>query len=196
MTLPQDLCIARISVEGLHDQFDVDLEFTSGLNIVYGKNGTGKTTILHLIANALELDFKRFAYLQFRRILIENNRGQIVSIVKEQQSPIPKVLIDDSSTSFCESNPSLSDAEVVALREAMGGRSTYLPAFRSVLERTRTDSAQFYYRTSERREPEFEELMEREYLSLKVLAFQGTGPIAYETRLLREEAQATAQKTV
>jgi predicted ATPase len=194
--MSQDPFIARISVEGLHDQFDVDVEFTTGLNIVYGKNGTGKTTILHLIANALELDFKRFAYLQFHRISIENNRGQVVSIVKEGQSLIPRVLIDDSSTSFSESNPVLSDAEVAALREAMGGRSTYLPAFRSVLERSRTDSTRYYYQASERREPELEELIEREYLSLKELARQGTGPIAYENRLLREEAQVTAQKTV
>jgi predicted ATPase len=199
----QDSFIARISVEGLHDQFDVDLEFTSGLNIVYGKNGTGKTTILHLIANALELDFKRFAYLQFHKISIVNNRGQIVSIVKDGQSPIPKVFIDDSSTSFGEPKPTLSlgesipaPSDIVAIREVMGGRSTYLPAFRSVLERTRTDSAQYYFRTNERREPEFEELVEREFLSLKELVFQGTGPIAYENRLLREEAQATAQKTV
>lgn len=195
-TMLQGLWIARISVEGLHDQLDVDLEFTSGLNIVYGKNGTGKTTILHLIANALELDFRRFAYLKFHRISIENSRGQIISIVKEGQSPIPKVLIDDSSTSFGESNPALSDAEVVALRDAMGGRSTYLPAFRSVLERTRTDSAQYYYRSGERREPEFEELVEREYLLLKELAVEGTAPIPFESRLLREEAHATAQKTV
>ncbi len=60
--MPQDLHIAQISVEGLHDQFDIDLKFNSGLNILYGKNGRGKTTILHLLANALELDFKRFAY--------------------------------------------------------------------------------------------------------------------------------------
>lgn len=193
--MPQDIHIARISVEGLHDQFDIDLKFTSGLNILYGKNGRGKTTILHLLANALELDFKRFAYLQFHRISIENNRGQVVSIIKEDRNAVPKVLIDESLTSFAESNASLSDVEVAALRDAMGGRPTYLPAFRSVLERTRTDS-QTYYRTAERREPEFEETVEREYLSLKELAVRGTGPLAYENRALQEEANGTAQKTV
>jgi len=191
----QDLYIARISVEGLHDQFDVDLKFTSGLNILYGKNGRGKTTILHLLANALELDFKRFAYLQFQRISIENSLGQVVSIVKEEGSAIPKVLIDDSLTSFGESSPVLSDAEVAALREVLGGRPTYLPAFRSVLERTRTDSTA-YYRSAERREPEFEEIAEREYASLRELAVRGTVPLAYENRALQEEANTTAQKTV
>ncbi len=195
-TMPPSPCISRISVERLHDQLDVDLKFTSGLNIVYGKNGTGKTTILHLIANALELDFKRFAYLQFHKISIENNRGQIVSIVKDGQSSLPKVLIDDSLTSFGDSSPALSEAEVAALREVIGGRSTYLPAFRSVLERTRTDSAQYYYRTGELSQPEFEEIVEREYASLKDLALQSAGPTTFESRPLRDEAQATAQKTV
>ena len=72
--MSEDLYIARISVEGLHDQFDVDLKLNSGLNILYGKNGRGKTTMLHLLANALELDFRRFEFLQFNRISIENDR--------------------------------------------------------------------------------------------------------------------------
>ena len=193
--MQEDIHIKRISVEGLHDQFDIDLEFSSGLNILYGKNGRGKTTILHLLANALELDFKRFEHLHFNRISIENNNGHVVSIFKEARNALPKVLIDDSMTSFSESNPILSDAEVAALRVALGGRPTYLPAFRSVLERTRTDSPP-YYRTAERREPEFEEIVEREYLALKELAVRGTSPLAYENRVLQEEANGTAQKTV
>lgn len=193
--MQQDLYIARISVEGLHDQFDVDLNFTSGLNILYGKNGRGKTTILHLLANALELDFKRFAHLQFHHISIENSLGQIVSIVKEKGDAVPKVLIDNVLTSFGESNQVLSEAEVVELRKVMGGRPTYLPAFRSVLERTRTAS-QAYYRTSESREPEFEEIVEREFASLRELTGLGTAPLEYGNRALQEEANSTAQKTV
>jgi predicted ATP-dependent endonuclease of OLD family len=187
--------IARITVEGLHGQFDVNLELSPGLNIIYGKNGRGKTTILHLIANALELDFKRFAYLQFSLISIENSKGQTVTIEKGEKNAIPKISIDGLSTSFEEANPSFSNAETANLRNVLGGRSTYLPAFRSVLERARTDISPYYYRSSERREPEFDEIVERERLSLKEFT-RGPNTLAYENRLLLEEAHNIAYKTI
>lgn len=193
--MPQDIHITRIAIDGLHDQFDINLTFKPGLNILYGKNGRGKTTILHLLANSLELDFKRFAFLQFHRISIENNKGEVVAFLKTEGNPLPKILINDSMTSFGESNTTLSDAEAASLREILGGRPTYLPAFRSVLERTRTDSPP-YYRTAERREPDFEEIVEREYAALKELSYRGTNSLAYENRALQEEANGTAQKTV
>lgn len=189
-----DISISRVVVEGLHDQFDVDLRFDSGLNIIYGKNGTGKTTILHLLANALELDFKRFSHLQFHTIAITTSNADVIQLRKEKKSGVPSVLLNDSHTSFSESNPTLSEAEQLALRQALGGRPTYLPAFRSVLERARTDSPA-YYRTAERRDPEYDELVEREYAALRESTPRGVNPISYEMRLLQEEAGATAQKS-
>jgi predicted ATPase len=179
----------------LHDQFDIDLKLSLGLNIVYGKNGRGKTTILHLLANALELDFKRFAYLNFHRVSIENDRGQVVSIVKDGRAPVPRVLIDDFQVSLTEHGMALSDTDASALRRALGGRPTYLPAFRSVLERTRTDSLP-YHRLSERRDSEFEEIVEREYAALRDGASSSSVSPGYDNRALQEEANSTAQKTV
>lgn len=62
--------IQRVIIEGLHEQFDIDVTLNSRLNIIYGKNGRGKTTLLHVIVNALELDFDRFFNLNFGRITI------------------------------------------------------------------------------------------------------------------------------
>ncbi|CAN7535733.1 AAA family ATPase [Variovorax paradoxus] len=192
--MSKDITISKISVQGLHDQFDVDLSFNPGLNIIYGKNGRGKTTMLHLLANAIELDFKRFSYLQFHKIRIENSIGDAVELTKESNNAIPKVSLNGALTSFSESNFQLSDAEASALRDALGGRPTYLPAFRSVLERARTDSPA-YYRTTERRDAEFDEIVEREYAALRESTPRSAVNLAFENRSLQEEAAVTAQKS-
>ena len=41
--------IKRLVVKGLHGKFDFDLAFNEDLNILTGKNGSGKTTILKLL---------------------------------------------------------------------------------------------------------------------------------------------------
>lgn len=189
----KELWIKRASVEGLHQQFDVNLTFNPGLNIIYGKNGTGKTTILHLLANALECDFRRFAFIQFRRISIESNLGGIVEIVKDQ-SPHPSVKINGSVTTFTEANQTLSEAELASIRDVLGGRPTYLPAFRSILERTRTDYPNTYYRPTDRQDPEYTELVQRELTALKELT-RAKSLTSWEQRNIEEAAGSTAWKS-
>jgi DNA repair exonuclease SbcCD ATPase subunit len=38
--------IKHVSIEGMHGQYDIDVELKPSLNVIYGKNGTGKTTFL------------------------------------------------------------------------------------------------------------------------------------------------------
>lgn len=47
--------IERIEIEGLWGRFDVDWKLNPDVNILIGKNGTGKTTILRAINNLAEL---------------------------------------------------------------------------------------------------------------------------------------------
>ena len=54
----QSAQIKHLVVEGLHDQYDINLTLKQGLNIIYGKNGRGKTTALHILANVLEMDWR------------------------------------------------------------------------------------------------------------------------------------------
>lgn len=192
--MTEDTRIAEIQVEGLHDQFDVELKLQPGLNVIYGKNGRGKTTILHLIANLLELDFNRFTHLQFHKITVKNSRDETVELTKDAPGTPPRVSLNGSSTSYNGPNASLSEVEVASLREALGGRPTYLPAFRSILERTRADSSQ-YYRAQERRDPDFEEIVEREIAALRELSPRSALPPTYVTRQLQEEATSIADKT-
>jgi len=192
--MPNESSIAQVIVEGLHNQFDVEINLLPGLNVLYGKNGRGKTTLLHLLANLLELDFGRFQFLQFHKIRVSTSLGDVVEILKSQGDLPPIVLLNNNAISLSGGNSGLFEAEISNLRTVLGPRPTYLPAFRSILERVRSDST-IYYR-SERRDSEAEELIARESAALKELAAGMQSASAYMTRQLQEEAQTTAEKTV
>ncbi|MEU0528066.1 AAA family ATPase [Streptomyces niveus] len=49
----QSTSITRVTVEGLFGRYDYALDFNPRLAILYGDNGTGKTTILRMIHNLL-----------------------------------------------------------------------------------------------------------------------------------------------
>ncbi len=184
-----EITIATVIVEGLHNQFDVEIHLKPGLNVIYGKNGRGKTTLLHLLANLLELDFQRFNHLQFQKIQVKTSKSDMVEIRRDDANNSPRVYLNGSKTSYAGQNSSLSEVEMSSLREALGARPTYLPAFRSILERTRADSAS-NFRQSERRDSDFEEILLREMFALHELDKTSLSP-----RATRDEAGSTAEKT-
>lgn len=149
--------ISHISVKGLHGRLDFDVEFHSGINIIYGKNGIGKTTLLHIIANLSELDFDRFRYLNFSEIEIENNYEDKLVLSKNNEGL--HLEINGQATSYKQQKNQISDAEKDAVRRIVGQRATYLPAFRSVLERMRENS---YGTAEERALPNFDQMVEFE----------------------------------
>lgn len=60
--------LKRISLKQIHKRYDLDISFKQSINILHGQNGTGKSTLIHIIANISNLDFIRFAYLDFETI--------------------------------------------------------------------------------------------------------------------------------
>jgi len=188
----EQIGIERIVVEGLHEQFDVDVSLKPGLNIIYGKNGRGKTTLLHIIVNALEFDFERFAFLNFHRIRITTFGGSILEIFKTPGGNV-RVLLNGASTSFADDLSPFSQTEVNALRQALGPRPAYLPAFRSVLERVKNDYINPYREMG--REGETEALAQKESSILRehVELYEREGS---DPRSLREEATGNARKTM
>lgn len=62
--------VKRIKAEGVLGRFDIDQEFHEGVNVLFGRNGTGKTTLLHILANLLNGDYKRFAFVEFKTIQV------------------------------------------------------------------------------------------------------------------------------
>ncbi|WP_186142144.1 AAA family ATPase [Burkholderia gladioli] len=151
----ENTTISHISVDRLHDQFNFSLDFTPGLNVVYGKNGRGKTTILHILANVLEADFSRFRYLQFREITIKTHHGKSLRLVRTVR-PIYelKVFIGEKPFATLAANDELSTEAKAVVRNTLGERPVYLPAFRAILERVRSDA----YADTSSRDSEFERI--------------------------------------
>ena len=72
--------IKRLNVVGLYGRFDIEIGFTEDVNIVYGVNGAGKTTMLHMLANAANLDLDRFTQLPFKSVKLEIAEGPAIAI--------------------------------------------------------------------------------------------------------------------
>jgi predicted ATPase len=178
--------IRYLNIEGLHEQFDVELEFNSGLNIIYGKNGRGKTTVLHIIANTLELAFERFKYLSFRTIILKNFSDDKLEIVKNEKGVILAFFNDQ----LCVRGGILVDGYENRIRASFGPTPTYLPAFRSVLERMRDAN----YRTDSA-ESEFAIIEKQEFESIRNFENSTTSRTRFFHQF-REEAALTARKTV
>ena len=73
-----------VSVEAirLYGHFYMKHQFNPGVNIIYGHNGGGKTTMLNILANALMGNFRRFAYLEFANINIEFDEGVYLELYR------------------------------------------------------------------------------------------------------------------
>ncbi len=89
--------IKHIKAEGVLGRFDIDQQFQEGVNVLFGKNGTGKTTLLHILANLLNGDYKRFAYTEFRTIKVQLNdeTNIVVSKKKGEKDSYINVAVND-----------------------------------------------------------------------------------------------------
>ena len=66
--------IKSLSVKGLNNRVDADLEFNEDLNIITGKNGSGKTTVLKLLWYLISGNLERIIReIPFRSVSIETN---------------------------------------------------------------------------------------------------------------------------
>lgn len=75
--------IKRVKLEGIHKRYDLDIELNETLNVLHGQNGTGKSTLLHIIANVANCDFIRFAFIEFERIEVNYSNGSQITIIQE-----------------------------------------------------------------------------------------------------------------
>jgi len=63
--------ISKVKIEGFWDDKEVILNFKDDVNFLIGVNGSGKTTIINLIAASLNADFATLDKIQFRKIKID-----------------------------------------------------------------------------------------------------------------------------
>jgi predicted ATPase len=141
--------IKQLEAIGIYGRFDINLDFQDGINIIHGSNGTGKTTLLHILANAVNEDFRRFGYLKFQKLTIRLDDDTEIRIEqKDASSSRPKTV----TTIFINHEQIYS----YHLRELFKGESqeknrhddklsskkkqnidlkaTYFPAFRTMIE--------------------------------------------------------------
>ena len=137
------VAIKEIRVEGLHEQYDVALTLNPDLNIIYGRNGRGKTTLLHILANVLELDFDRFSNIQFRSIEIATYQGDTLRILPQVKRIDQPMLLELNGERLTPLHHGIgpSELEISLIRNALGERAVYLPAFRAILERSANDAS-------------------------------------------------------
>ena len=68
--------VRSIRAVGIYGRYDLELEFYPDVNLLYGKNGAGKTILLRILANILNGDYARFAFLPFETIVVRLDDDQ------------------------------------------------------------------------------------------------------------------------
>ncbi|AVH61968.1 AAA family ATPase [Nostoc sp. 'Peltigera membranacea cyanobiont' N6] len=154
-------CITRIEVNGFYNRFDIAHDFQSGINIIHGLNGTGKTTLIHIIANLINGDYYRFLYIPFFKIEAWFNDGNKVVIKNNDFSTLPEYSQPEHSIRICINddrrgilineryadfeNEKILDQEqasAILLKTYTVNKvilpSAYFPAFRTMIEAWKT----------------------------------------------------------
>lgn len=86
--------IDHVKIEGFWGEENVALQFDDQQNFLIGRNGSGKTTAINLIAAALSADFRTLDRISFDKITIKlsevgGRRKPVVVIQKKPNSRLP-----------------------------------------------------------------------------------------------------------
>ena len=168
--MSQPVSITYICVSGLYGHQELELRLLPGLNLVHGKNGSGKTTILHMLANILEGDLQRFHYIRFQNIFLRTSDNHTIRVIQTGHPDGQSIYleIDDRQITETKRDDPPSEQAVAALESLFERQPVYLPAFRSILEAA---SERMLRRSqtydSPRAEQEMEHLKTREFQRLQ-----------------------------
>lgn len=87
--------IKAIKIEDFWHNYQIDMPFNNEVNILIGKNGSGKTTFMNLLQAILTIDIDKLAEVTFSKVeilLIKGNSKKNIKITKfEEFSTIPTV---------------------------------------------------------------------------------------------------------
>lgn len=126
--------LKSIEIRGLHGMYDYTIQFNKDLTILYGENGSGKTMILHIIANIINADFERFQHLEFESIKLEASSTTIE--ISSRVERFDKSVFVSVSGATWRIGDGKEDSSL--LRQLVWSYFrfpvTYLPAFRTILE--------------------------------------------------------------
>ncbi|MDY7550649.1 AAA family ATPase [Pseudomonas veronii] len=142
-----------ICFEGVHNRYRLNVDFNESLSILHGQNGTGKTTLLHAIANIANCDFLRFSFISFRFVKAFYSNGNWVSVTKQENHCLVECASGDSFTFTSEQAMEVlrrneedrfrreysveilhRQKQFVESNELHLIKTSYFPAFRTILE--------------------------------------------------------------
>lgn len=192
--------LERLRVTGLHGHQNFDVPLQSGLNILHGTNGSGKTTSLHIIANLLERDFEPFLSLRFETISILTSLGDLVELHQDRGPDGPSILVRINEFRYgrITQSDNLDPSVGEEIGAKIGTRPVYLPAFRSILEAISRDSSRNRYGQDITESPEYRSITQQEIERIRTgterksrvligpIVRQSAEMIAYKTLLCRD----------
>lgn len=96
--------IKHLEAKGIYGIFDINVDFHQGVNVLFAKNGKGKTTLLHMIANLLNEEYERFAFIDFdyinlrmsdeSKVELKNNRNDEEIILSLNGAKVKKISVN------------------------------------------------------------------------------------------------------
>lgn len=91
--------VVRVAVEGFWETHDLSLNLFPEVTFLIGPNGTGKTTLINLIAAALTADFRTLDRIPFRRVVVTLNRRSLaeeprITVTKSRRKDRPFDVIE------------------------------------------------------------------------------------------------------
>lgn len=126
--------LSYCKIVGLYERFDIEQSFQKGVNVIYGENGVGKTTFLHIISNFINEDYARFYFLPFKWIKFEFSDGKIFCLKKEDEDA--KKDNKNSEAIHYVDNQTRRETRISKDSEshAIKNNALYFPSFRSMVE--------------------------------------------------------------
>jgi predicted ATPase len=94
--------IKRVELKAIHKRYDLDISFNESLNVLHGQNGTGKSTLIHIIANIANCDFIRFAFLEFSSIRVSYSNDAYINVSQIDKDDDKLIRIETQLGEFFE----------------------------------------------------------------------------------------------
>jgi len=128
-----------VSIEGvrLYGHFYMKHRFNAGVNIIYGHNGGGKTTLLNILANVLMGNFRRFAFLEFASINIEFEDGIFLELYRNHpldREEYIEVKLNDELIWTDTVNHAVFETDEILKTEIILPSVAYFPAHRNLYD--------------------------------------------------------------
>lgn len=142
--------LKNVYFEGVHNRYKLSVDFNESLSILHGQNGTGKTTLLHAIANIVNCDFLRFSFIKFKFVKASYSNGNWVSITSNDGGCLVECASGDNfhftsgeaqEGARRDEGDRFRSFEIIQIQKDFAQnnslniiKTSYFPAFRTILE--------------------------------------------------------------